>query len=92
MERAGFVNIAPPTRGDTPLISWEFVLKEKPDYLFHTGVLPAEDFLERPGWKTLPAVEEGRVLLLDPDLFSRAGPGAVDALELLMKIRRGETE
>lgn len=92
LERAGFVNIAPPTRGDTPLISWEFVLKEKPDYLFHTGVLPAEDFLERPGWKTLPAVEEGRVLLLDPDLFSRAGPGAVDALELLMKIRRGETE
>ena len=92
LERAGFVNIAPATRGDTPLVSWEYVLKEKPDYIFHTGVLPDENFRERPGWATLPAVEEGRVIRLDPDLFSRAGPGAVDALEFLMKIRRGESE
>lgn len=92
LERAGFVNVAPETRGDTPLLSTEFVLEAKPDYIFHTGVVPVEEIKERAGWNALPAVEEGRVIYLDPDLFSRAGPRAVEALEILMKWRRGEME
>ena len=92
LERAGFVNVAPETRGDTPILSMEFVLQAKPEYIFHTGVLPVEEIKERAGWSALPAVEEGRVIYLDPDLFSRAGPRAVDALDVLMRIRRGESE
>ena len=44
----------------------------------------------RPGWGTLSAVENGDVIAVDDNLFSRPGPRLVDGLELLAKILHPE--
>lgn len=88
LERAGFDNIVPDTVNEMPLLSAEWVIRARPDVVLHTGV-EDEDLGRRPGWGDLPAVRAGRVYRLDADLFSRAGPRAVDALERLREIAAG---
>ena len=39
----------------------------------------------RPGWAGVGAVRQGRVVVVDPDLTSRAGPRVVEALEALAR-------
>lgn len=87
LERAGFANIVPDTRNEMPLIASEFVVAARPDYIFHTGVVSASEIAGRPGWGTVPAVRNGRVIKLDADLFSQAGPRIIAALAILHQIR-----
>ncbi|MBL0059223.1 MAG: ABC transporter substrate-binding protein [Elusimicrobia bacterium] len=87
LQRAGFENIVPDTRNEMPLLSSEWVASARPDVLFHTGVSSAKKIVSRPGWKNIPAVANSRVVELDADLFSRAGPRVVDALAELRRIR-----
>lgn len=84
LKRAGFDNIVPDTTNEMPLLSSEWIVKSRPDVVFHTGVEGAEDLGSRPGWKDLPAVRSGRVIRVDADLISRAGPRVVEALAYLM--------
>ena len=86
LTRAGFDNIVPDTTNEMPLISSEWVVKNRPEVVFHTGVEGAGDLGSRPGWKDLPAVRSGRVIRVDADLFSRAGPRVVEALAYLMDV------
>jgi len=90
LDRAGFENIVPDTRNEMPLVSAEWVVREAPDWIFFTDHVSVDDVVRRPGWGTIPAVREGRVIALDGDLFSRAGPRIIQALEELIRIRRGE--
>jgi iron complex transport system substrate-binding protein len=87
LERAGFGNIVPETRNEMPLLSSEWVAGERPDVIFHTGVSSADYIAGRSGWKRIPAVQNNRIILLDADMFSRAGPRVVDALAELHRIR-----
>ncbi|HNF59084.1 MAG TPA: ABC transporter substrate-binding protein, partial [Elusimicrobiota bacterium] len=64
----------------------EWVVKNRPEVVFHTAVEGAADLSSRPGWKDLPAVRSGRVIRVDADLFSRAGPRVVEALAYLMDV------
>ena len=43
----------------------------------------AETVSARPGWDTIPAVQNGRIYPVDPDIVSRPGPRLVEALETL---------
>lgn len=90
LERAGYANIIPDTRTEMPLISAEWVAGQQPECIFHTGLSSAEAIAARAGWKKVPAVKNNNIILLDADLFSRAGPRVVDALTTLRKIRQGE--
>jgi iron complex transport system substrate-binding protein len=45
-----------------------------------------ESVKARPGWDTIPAVQNDRIHGLDPDIISRPGPRIVDALEQLAKL------
>ncbi|MBK8574485.1 MAG: ABC transporter substrate-binding protein [Elusimicrobia bacterium] len=87
MTRAGFENIVPTTRNEMPLLSSEWVAGERPDVIFHTGLTSADHIAGRSGWKRIPAVQKQRIILLNADLFSRAGPRVVDALAELHRIR-----
>jgi iron complex transport system substrate-binding protein len=87
LSRAGFENIVPDTRNEMPLLSSEWVVGARPDLILHTGVSSKDQIIARSGWKQIPAVQRGQVIAVDQDLFSRAGPGIVDALAELHRIR-----
>ncbi len=42
-------------------------------------------------WYSIPAVKNGRVCVLDPDLITRPGPRIIEGLNLLAKAIHGET-
>jgi len=89
LAQAGAQNIVPPMRKDMPLISLEWVPKQAPEVILHTGVVGSDAIGRRPGWGTIPAVKTGRVYEIDRDLFSRAGPRIVDAFEELLRLLYG---
>jgi len=70
--------------GGYPQLSAEFVLKAAPDYVFLADTRcckqSAKTVGKRPGWSTLAAVRQQRVVALDDDIASRWGPRIVDLL------------
>lgn len=84
IDRAGGANIAADAAEPWPQLSAEAVVAANPDVILLTdeggGVTP-EQVAARPGWKSIAAVEQGRVVAIDPDLIARPGPRVVDGLE-----------
>ncbi len=70
--------------GGYPQLNAEFILKANPAYVFLADTLccgqSASTVAARPGWSTLSAVANGRVLNLNDDIASRWGPRIVDLL------------
>lgn len=87
LTRAGFENVVPDTRNEMPLISAELVVETKPEVILHTGVAKTAAVAGRPGWGGVPAVANARVVKIDPDKYSRAGPRVLDAYEELLSLR-----
>jgi hypothetical protein len=88
IQRAGFENIVPETRNEMPLLSSEWVAGAAAGRYFSYGVDVGGPYAARAGWKRIPAVQKKRIILLDADLFSRAGPRVVEALAELHRVRR----
>jgi cobalamin transport system substrate-binding protein len=89
LEAAGAKNIAVGVPGTYPAYSREAVLAEDPDALILTSDLTADIAgltALFPEWAGLSAVRKGRVYRVDPDIVSRPGPRAVDALEILFSL------
>lgn len=86
IELAGGKNL---TEGPTlyPRFSFEQVLHLAPDIIILTSMtrgVPVEEISREWGqWPNLPAVRNGRVLVVDSNLFDRPSPRLVDGLELL---------
>ena len=83
----GLVNIADPADEDGfgwPQLSSEFIVDTDPDLIFladaDLGESP-QTVSSRPGWSSMQAVTEGRIIVLDTDIASRWGPRVVDFLE-----------
>src|SRR5262249_14377104 len=70
--------------GGYPQLSAEYILKADPDYVFLADTKCCKQsratVAKRPGWSTLNAVRDGRVVPLDDDIASRWGPRVVDLL------------
>lgn len=64
-----------------PTVEWEQVLALKPQVIFVAHNEP-EKVKARPGWTELGA----KLHVVDPNLFLRAGPRLIDALELTVKL------
>jgi iron complex transport system substrate-binding protein len=86
-------NIAEETGQAYPQLSNEAVIAAAPDVI----VLADEDAGEsaetvavRPGWDSIPAVQNGRVHPVDPGLASRPGPRLIELLETLGRFLYGE--
>ena len=90
---AGGRNIFADASGGWPLVSVEAVLTRNPDVLVIPGRARGAGgvpWLEAPGWRELEAVRNGRILLVDGDLFNRPGPRVAEAAAELVRFLHGE--
>lgn len=77
----GLTNIADPVDTDGygyPQLSPEYIIDQDPDLIFLADTIccgqSPETVAARPGWDSLTAVVDGRVVPLDDDIASRWGP------------------
>jgi iron complex transport system substrate-binding protein len=77
-----------------PRISLEEVIRRKPEVLLVSSMeregrfeKARQDWLQ---WTSIPAVQKGRVHLIDSDLIDRASPRVVDGLEIMAKLLHPE--
>lgn len=68
-----------------PQLNAEFIIDADPDFVFLADTLccgaTVDSLAERPGWDSLSAVADGRVVELDDSVASRWGPRIVEFLE-----------
>ncbi|MCL6516569.1 cobalamin-binding protein [Alicyclobacillus sp.] len=89
---AGAENVFADRPGDQVQDDGTAVIQAQPDYLLAvwTGVpqhrVPLPKLLNRPGWEQVPAIREGRVLVLSEGLYCRPSPRIIDGLEQLFAI------
>ncbi|MCU7514300.1 MAG: cobalamin-binding protein [Ignavibacteria bacterium] len=95
MTSAGLTNIAGDSPQNYPVYSREEILKRNPDYMIMTGTSMSGSFKKEsemiknsyPEWKSLNAVRNNDILVVDPDLYLRPGPRFIQALkDLFFKI------
>jgi iron complex transport system substrate-binding protein len=84
---AGGRNVFEDAPVDWPTVGFESIVERAPDaVIWPRGEITPEN-LERlksvPGWRDVRAVQEGRVVLVDANLFNRPGPGVVIAARRL---------
>jgi iron complex transport system substrate-binding protein len=88
MKSVGLTNIANDSPLNYPIFSREEIIKRNPDFIIITGMLSGESkkiisiYKE---WKSLKAVQNNNVIVVDPDLFLRPGPRFIEALEDLFR-------
>ncbi|MEE3264889.1 MAG: cobalamin-binding protein [Candidatus Latescibacterota bacterium] len=89
IERAGGENVARGAQVTWPQVSLETIVAWAPQVLLTSlggGMQPAGEIdrlREIDGWKELPAIKNGRIVHVEGDLLTRAGPRLVDAVEIL---------
>jgi len=94
ISRAGGVNVGDAASGTWPQVGLETILVWAPEIIITTynpvGVdsLAAEVTRLRrtDGWQRVPAVLEGRLYFIEPDLLLRPGPRLVDAYEQVARL------
>ncbi len=89
IELAGGINIFADVKEQYPTINSEAVVTRGPDVILgpssHGEGLTAAKIAGRPGWGELAAVKAGRIVIVDGDIISRAGPRLADALEAVAR-------
>ena len=87
----GFSNIADEADSEGlgfPQLSAEAIIEAGPDVIMvgtDAGTTEA-DVAGRPGWETIPAVVDDRILIVDSDLASRWGPRFVEYIEIMAAV------
>jgi iron complex transport system substrate-binding protein len=91
---AGGENIAGNEKEVYPRFGMEEILKRSPEVIVISSMKPNGDyqkiFQEWKRWKTLPAVKNGRVHIINSDLIDRPSPRIIDGLEQLARILHSE--
>ncbi len=65
----------------TPILSDEYVLRSLPDVIVGTdsSAFSMESLLKlHPTWDVVPAIQNGRIVIIDPDLIYRPGPRLIE--------------
>jgi iron complex transport system substrate-binding protein len=91
IKAAGGVNIASDAASDWPQYSVEAVIMKEPDVIITAPHVPSQESttVQPSIWRkyeTIPAVKNGRIYQVKPDILLRAGPRIVDGLEELHKL------
>jgi len=79
-------NIANATGEPFPQLTQEAIIAAAPEVIIladEDAGETAETVKARPGWDSIPAVQNGRIYTIDPNIISRPGPRLVEALETL---------
>jgi iron complex transport system substrate-binding protein len=91
---AGGENIAGKEKEVYPRFGMEEILKRSPEVIVISSMNPKGDYQktlqEWTRWKTIPAVKNGRIYLIDSDLIDRPSPRIVDGLEELARVLHPE--
>ncbi len=68
-----------------PLIDGETIIAANPDIIVYTSQAPydADAIAARPGWESISAVANGRVIEVDADIASRWGPRIVEFMQAI---------
>jgi len=87
---AGGENIAGKEKEVYPRFGMEEILKRSPEVIVISSMNPRGDYQkiiqEWNRWKTIPAVKNGRIHLIDSDLLDRPSPRIIDGLEELASV------
>jgi iron complex transport system substrate-binding protein len=85
LERAGCDPVTAGAKSDYPEWSVDELVADGPEVYFVTpeSAGSVRAVARRPGFAAIPAIEVGRVVLVDGDLVTRAGPRVVDGLRRL---------
>lgn len=91
IEIAGGQNIFTDVETPYPKISAEAVIDRNPEVIIFPDYHGDEEFManeiiNRPGWQSIYAVQNERVVGINPDIISRPGPRVVEAVEQLAAI------
>jgi len=91
---AGGENIAGKEKEVYPRFGMEEILKSSPEVIVISSMNPKGDYQkilhEWNRWKTIPAVKNGRIYLIDSDLLDRPSPRIIDGLEELARVLHPE--
>jgi iron complex transport system substrate-binding protein len=91
---AGGENIAGKEKEEYPRFGMEEILKRSPEVIVISSMNPKGDYLkilqEWNRWKTIPAVKNGRVHIMDSDLIDRPSPRIIEGLEELARFLHPE--
>lgn len=87
---AGGQNVGASLQGDYAQMSQEDLIVQNPDFILlgdslYGGIKP-DQVAKRPGWDTIAAVKNGKVLEFNDDLVSRPGPRMIQGLEEIARI------
>ena len=85
LDRLGMQNIATEKMGTYPKINPEFVVQSRPDLIMTTEASPKQ-LAQRPGWKSIPAIQGNRVCFFSAahaDVLVRPGPRMGEAASLI---------
>lgn len=91
LTRLGLGNVVPTGQGPFPRLNPEWVLRSDPDVLM-VSAREAAGLAQRPGWRRLRAVVQGRVCRFDDaqaDALVRAGPRLAEAARLMLACIKG---
>ena len=87
---SGGTNVAADAKSQWPQLSVEAIIMKDPEIVVladHNYGETAEMVAARPGWASVTAVKERRVVeLTNDDIFSRPGPRIAEALEFLARV------
>ncbi len=88
--RAGGENIAGDADRPYPQLSLEVLLQRDPEVIIITdigqyGGETPESVRARPGWDSISAVKNNRIVPINPDLVNRPGPRIVDGFEAIAR-------
>lgn len=96
LESACLRNIFDDLKTPWPTVSIEAIVDRDPDWILISQGAPGQrrdQFSRQNGWKSLRAVQQGRILEVEGDLLARAGPNLAAAAEsisaALIRARRG---
>ncbi len=91
---AGGENIAGKEKEGYPRLGMEEILKRSPEVIVISSMSPTGDYQkvlqEWTRWKTIPAVKNDRIHLIDSDLLDRPSPRIVEGLEKLARVLHPE--
>ena len=94
LSRLGAANIVPMALGSVPQLNPEFVVRADPQVIVisYPGAQPVE---QRPGWRRIRAVRDGRVCVLTPaqaDVVVRPGPRLAEAAQVIARCLQAPRE
>ena len=96
LELAGGRNVFADVGQQFPRVSEEEIIKRNPSavvlWAMGNGAPPKNQLGKRPGWDQIDAFRNQRILAIDDDLLSRAGPRLFDGLEKMADLLHPASE